>query len=217
MTVSPLPRSVRLCAILALVLGTCSGMNATSTALSLMQSAHVSTPRANGTPEELHLDEAVQALQTAQQRALRPVRGARVAVALLLSVATMFTLVIALRLLIPAGLSRRPLVRGLSTVMIAAAILRTVDGAMDFVIARKTAKPALELMRAQLAAQPPEGVNVEDATRVLNEFSAQLPNVAAAMTALLTLLVAGAFLAIGQYLRSERVLSAFPPPPESAH
>lgn len=208
-----LPAGVRLCAILALVLGTCSGMHATSNALTLLQGSEpvARTAKAPETPEQERLLEAAETLQSAHVRAVRPFRGARVLVALLLSVTTMFTLVIALRVLIPAGLSRRPLVRGLSTVMIATAFVRTVDGAMEFAIARKLSKPVMDLMRAQLMANP-RGMDAEELLRAFNETVGAMPNLYANVTAFMTLLVAGAFLGIGQYLRSERVAAAFPPP-----
>ena len=219
MSAKPLPRSVRACAILALLLGTCSGMNATTTALTLMQPPSATAPRPEKgpqSPEEERVLEALQTLHAAQTRAVRPFRGGRLATSMLLSVATMFTLVIALRLLVPAGLSRRPLVRSLSTVMMATAALRTVDGAFEFVIARNTARPALEVMRAQLALKPPEGTDAAAMTEIFNQLEPLIARAATTSSAIMTLFVAGALLGMGQYLRSARVMAAFPPPTEDA-
>jgi len=212
-TDTPLPRGVKLCAILALVLGTCSGMNATSNALGLLQSGDPisRTAKPPETPEEERVLQAAEAVQLSHSRAVRPFKGARVASALLLSVATMFTLVIALRVLVPAGLNRRRLLRTLSTVTIATAVIRTVDGAMDFVVARKTAKPILELTRARMETDPATA-NSEEVARMFNDMAGTLAGWIPMATALMTLLVAGAFLGIGQYLRSQRVMGAFPPP-----
>jgi len=206
----PLPRSVLFCALLSLFLGTCTGMTSTGEAIALSQDSvatRVAEPDAS--PEEVRLGEAITGFQEARLRAIRPFRTWKQLTLWGLSLASMLTMVTALRVLVPAGLPRAALVRGLSTAAIGAAVLRTVDGAMEFVLARRLALPMSEVWQAQMALQ----LAGQDAqTMALAEqMKAQLPGAYSGFTAVLTLVVAGSFLAVGQYLGSERIRAAFAP------
>lgn len=212
----PLPRSVLFCALLSLVLGTCTGMTSTGEAMGLAQASAappVVAPE-GASAEELRLGEAVAGFQEARIRAMRPFRPWKQLTLWGLSLASMLTMVTALRLLVPAGLPRAGLVRGLSGAAIGAAVLRTVDGAMEFVLARRLGAPMKEVWQAQMNLQ----LAGQDAQTLAfaEQMKDALPGAFSGFTAVLTLLVAGSFLAMGQYLGSGRVRAAFaePAPPQ---
>lgn len=117
-------------------------------------------------------------------------RGPRGAVLLALSFVCGLALVSAMRLLYPGGLPRSGMRRITAGALLVAGVLRTVDGAMELVIARRTAR---EIERLDLAAEIP-GMDPE---RVLSSFLVLL-------TVALTLLMVGIFVGVSQYLRSER-------------
>src|SRR5690606_30095476 len=91
----PLPTGVLICTLGALVLGTCSGMGATSQMLTLVDpaSAVVRSTQETQTDAELAVDRALTELQIARERAGRPFRSLRLVTVLLLSLSTMFCLV----------------------------------------------------------------------------------------------------------------------------
>lgn len=210
-----LPTGVLICTLGALVLGTCSGMGATSQAITLLDpSAAVARPSQETlSNEEVAVERALTELQVARERAGRPFRSLRLFTVLGLSLSTMFCLVTALRLLFPAGLQRWPLIRVLSGAAILSAVLRTLDGAFEFALRSQLADPMRRLAEAQAAAMAATTAERPPGTEDLLQQAAELvPRLGLWMAGLSTFVVAGGFLAIGQFLRRDKVRAQFAPP-----
>ena len=194
----PLPRRVRFAAVVCLVLSGLTGLFALSEVMSL---GHLSELRETKQPQLSVLgDPAVtQRAFEAQLSALEPMRESRSLVLGALSVACAFTFVAAGRLLRPGGLPLERVRRLLGGAAIAAALLRTIDGAQWAVVARRMAVTLVEALRQQPEFQAPEMAAQLEPT-VLFFMSAS--------TMLQTALVAGTFALLGTYFRSETVRQA---------
>jgi hypothetical protein len=77
---------------------------------------------------------------------------------------------------------------------IAAGILRTIDGAMSAVVGQRAGTAVAKL------SGPFEGLGASDS----EAFKSIVPSLFVTVVVLLTILFAGTFVAVGQYLRSDR-------------
>lgn len=195
-----LPAGLRNAALAAVLLSSVVGFQAMLEAASLTNlealrearptpgSALVSSPE---------LREKISAAESAAQvSALEPMASSRAFVLAALSVACGLVFVSAGRLLRPAGLPRNGMRGLLGGSALAAAVLRTIDGAQAALVARRMASALVEVLQkngdfGQLAS-------IERAPAVI---STVYLTVAVAPTAL----VAGAFVVLSTYFHSERV------------
>ncbi len=197
-TPSPLPGALRLALLLAVALGGLVSFGAArdvSMALAVdapapMEGSEATLPGLGLSPEA---QRAVWlAMISGLRGALASMSSSRIVIAMLLSSAASLVFVLALRLrwssqgprLIVAGLFGR--------VAIAAAVLRTLDGAQQLVIARTTAE---EIGKALVREAVPEAQAL--AEMVVTAYSA--------LTIGWTVLVVGLFVGLSRYVTSERV------------
>lgn len=193
-----LPRSIRLAAVLCLVLSGLTGLSAASEAMGLGQleearQAELPSAPALGDPQVL------KKVMEAQLSALESMREPRALVLGALSVACAFIFVSAARLLRPAGMPLESMRQVLGGAALVAAVLRTVDGAQWAVVVKQAAQA---LMKAGSHLPGADGVPLTP------QMQALFPMLLTLLIALHTALVAGSFLLLGQYFRSERVRSA---------
>lgn len=192
-----LPRSIRFAAFVGLVLSAFTGFFALSESMGLSRLSEFK--EASGSA---HLsivgDPAIDArISEAQFAALEPMREPRSLVLGALSVACALVFVSAGRMLRPEGLPLERMRRMLGGAAIAAAMLRTIDGAQGAVVARRMGPVLTEAMKTLPEFQGPAADHLQ-----------VLPWVVSASTVALTALVAGTFALLGQYFRSERVREA---------
>jgi hypothetical protein len=138
-------------------------------------------------------------IDEAQLSALEPLRDSRTLIMGALSVACAFVFVSAGRVLQPGGLPLERVRRMLGGATIIAALLRTIDGAQEAVVAKR-----LGLALADILLTLPEFQSSPHAS----SLKATLPGLALAITVGLTAVIAGTFAVLGQYFRSERVREA---------
>ncbi len=127
--------------------------------------------------------------------ALEHMREPRMVVLFALALACSLTFVASTRLLRPAGFPREGVRRILVWGLVAAAALRTINGAQDTVLDQGTA----EVMRQGLAL--PDGLSGTSAEEVRRMLGPAI----FLFTILRTVLVVGPFLLLSQYFRSARV------------
>lgn len=189
---SPLPRPVRNAAVGALLLAALVGFGSAqevsvlfrlSEATQEAQKAQAEIIKSLGEPE------LIEKVLGAQLSALEGLRDSRLLILLGLSTFCALGFVAALRLLRPGGLQREGVRSLLSRAALAAAALRTLDGAQLASVMRKAAGAAVE----QLSASSPESRPWE------------LVSLAVGASIGLTALMAGGFAAVAIYFRSEKV------------
>jgi hypothetical protein len=188
-----LPRGIRIAAVLCLVLSGLTGMSAVTEASSLTQfSEYKDAVLSNA--GRFGDRESNEHVLLAQFSALEPMREPRTFLLGTLAVVCAFVFVAAGRMLRPGGLPREGMRRLLGGAAILAAILRTIDGAQWMVV--------VDRMSAALVKGPfpPE----QDATSI-ELIQSVGPFVLSAGYIAVTAFVAGAFILLGQYFRSERV------------
>jgi hypothetical protein len=105
----------------------------------------------------------------------------------------------AFRLLRPGRLPLESARRLTAQSAAAAAILRTVDGAQQAVVARRVAPQLANLIVAKLSPTDPQAAQA---------LRMAAPNFSVGSMVFLTVLVAGTFCGLWQYLRSKRVQEA---------
>jgi hypothetical protein len=192
-----LPRGVRLAALLSLLIAAPMGFLALSESLTLGQLAEhreaLTTPTFS-----IVRDRALDArIAQAQYNALAPQRESRALVLGALSVACAFLFVSAGRILRPDGLPLERIRRMLAGSALAAAVLRTIEGAQTAVVAKRMAPLLIEAMKTLPAFQGP-------AAQELDAVSWIMP----ATTAVFTAFVAGSLVVLGQYFQSDSVRHA---------
>lgn len=128
------------------------------------------------------------ASQSATRSAIAGMLPWRVATAILLAIASFAVVVQAFRLRFSAATVE--FAGWLARAATAAAILRTIDGAQNLVITRQTAEGVVESMIAE---------GVKDA----RDYGALVMAMSSTASVVLSLLVVGAFLALGAYFRSD--------------
>ncbi|HME89886.1 MAG TPA: hypothetical protein VKE49_00570 [Myxococcaceae bacterium] len=197
MTAAPpekLPVGLRNACLVALVLSAVVGLLSASEALSLLHFSEfkaVPAPRVSGRLESELLEKA----REAQLGALEGMRFPRALTLCALSLTCALTFVAAGRLIRPRNVERERMRQLLVFSSIAAALLRTVDGAQGTVVARRVGL-ALGKMGSEIASLPE--VSAEDIRRMF-------PSAAIGIAVLQTALVAGAFALLWQYFRSQKV------------
>jgi hypothetical protein len=181
-----------------LVLSSFTGLFALSEALGLghlSELKEASEPRITLMADKAVTDRAFEA----QFAALEPMREPRSLVLAALSGACALVFVSAGRLLRPDGLPLERMRRLLGGASIAAALLRTIDGAQWMVVAKR-----MGIAMAEAMVTLPEFKEPEMAAQV----KVTVPLLMSGSTVLQTAFVAGAFALLGQYFRSERVRQA---------
>ncbi len=132
---------------------------------------------------------AAKAKHEAQASGLEAMRASRAFILLALTIACSLTFVAALRLLRPAGSARESARRLLATTSIACAVLRTIDGAQMAAVATRAGAAWDKVMNgSDIPGGYPEGME---------------QSVLSAATIAFTVVIAGAFVGIGSYFRSQ--------------
>jgi hypothetical protein len=188
-----LPRGIRIAAVLCLILSGLTGMSAVTEASSLTQfseykEAVLSNAGRFGDPE------SNEHVLRAQFSALEPMRELRTLLLGTLAVVCAFVFVAAGRMLRPGGLPREGMRRLLGGAAIVAAILRTIEGAQWMVV--------VDHMGAALVKGPFPEWQDPTSIELIKRFG---PSILSAGYIAMTAFVAGAFIILGQYFRSERV------------
>lgn len=192
-----LPRGLRLAAIVSLLFSAPTGFLALSESLGLGQLEEHREARA-ASSFSIVGDPAIDARITqAQYNALAPQRESRALVLGALSVACAFVFVSAGRLLRPDGLPLERMRRMLVFSTLAAAVLRTIDGAQWAVVARRMAPVMVDAMKALPGFQGAAAGELQIMTWLM-------PAISMAFTAF----VAGTFALLGQYFQSDGVRHA---------
>jgi hypothetical protein len=193
-----MPRGIRAAAWLCLVLSCFTGMLSAIEATGLVhfdeyKQAHAERPNVFGSPE------VSRRVQEAQFAALEPQRESRVLILGALSMTCAFAFVASARMLRPGGLSREGVRRMLGGTALATAALRTIDGAQWAVVVRRMSGVMAEAMVTLPEFKDPAAAE---------QVKALAPTLLFFTTALQTAVVAGAFVLLGQYFRSQRVRDA---------
>jgi hypothetical protein len=173
--------------ILCMVVSALVGMKSVQDAFSL--------PRLSEIRDEAVLDsqdqEVAKVLVEAQLRALESMGQGRAFLLGALSIAASLCFVASGRLLRPGGVPRENMRKLAAGSALVAAILRTIDGAQEAVVAGRTGRAAA---KALLAKEP-----------ILEPSLLEgLPGLLMIVTVVTTCIFAGAFAFFSQYLRSER-------------
>jgi len=194
--VTPLPRSLRLGAWAALVLGATVGMGAAQGVGMLFElEALRSAPAPKVSPmfgDEKLLRDVTEAMTRTQAQGLEDMQVSRGFILFALSMTCALTFVSALRLLRPAGVPREGVRRLLGGAALASAVLRTLDGAQLAAVSKRMGTAADRVFSASKAVpgEYPDGF-------------AMVLSVAA--TTIFTLVVVVAFLALSRYFRSSKM------------
>jgi hypothetical protein len=190
---SRLPRGISIAAVLALVLSGLTGMSAVMEASSLTQFAEYKEAvlaNAGRFGDQVSNEHVL----LAQFSALEPMREPRAVLLVLMAMVCSFVFVAAARMLRPGGMPREGMRRLLSGSAILAAILRTIDGAQWMVV--------VDRMSAALVKGPFPSWQDPASIELIQRFG---PFVLSAVYIGMTAFVAGGFVMLGQYFRSERV------------
>ena len=188
-----LPGRLRLASFLSVVLSGLCGLLSAWEGFSLSRFAELKQAQ----PPIKYLPDPVLAeqLRASQVLALEQMREPRMVVLFALALACSLAFVASMRLLRPAGLPREGVRRILVWALVAAAALRTIDGAQAAVVYRSAA----EVLRRGLTLPPSlSGASAE-------EVRGLVAPTAFAVAILQTALVVGPFLLLSQYFRSARV------------
>jgi hypothetical protein len=190
---SRLPRGIHLAAVLSLLLAGVIGMSTVMelsrlAQLSEYKEAILSTP---GAQAENALNVQLLLAQFTAESSMRETRSFLLGA---LAVACAFAFVAAARLLRPGGLPREGMRRLLSWATLLAGILRTIDGAQFQVV--------LDHMGAALVKGPFPSQWPAEQIEVIKQYG---PAVLTWFYQGVTAVVAGSFVLLGQYFRSERV------------
>lgn len=195
------PWDLRLVAVLCTIVSVLVGLGASSGAMQAMQ------PRAgieHGSPMGgPAVDAAFTHLVEVQAQALEPMRASRALILFTLSICTGITLIGGIRLVRPGGLPREGIRRLTAATALVAAVLRTLDGAQELALTRRTASAAFEY--GMLVSQ---SLFQSLAMKAESGDQQAWTTVMLGMSVLLTAAVAGSFLALWHYLGTQRVKDA---------
>jgi hypothetical protein len=148
-------------------------------------------------PDQERIDSAAQKEPQVLASTLESMRDVRALTLISLSIACALTFVGASRMLKPFGLPREGVRRLLAGSALAAGILRTIDGAQWAVVVKRQAA----LLASAFASLPSN----TDEAKVFRTFAPVIPAMSLFGSVLWTLIMAGAFLLVSQYFRSETV------------
>ena len=202
-----LPRGVRVAALICFVLASLTLFRSLQDLVLLTHledvRAWLDTPAA-GRPAAFSTDpELERRAMEAQLSALEPMRGPRALTLVALAGACFLCIGAAGHLLRRAGpLPREGMRQLLGRAALVAAFLRTVDGAQLTVVWQRMGQ-----VGAELVDRVPAVAQLEDPA-LIQQLQTSLPSFFAAAAIVHTVLVAGGFLALAQYFRSERVRAA---------
>lgn len=192
-----LPRGVRIAALISLLFAAPLGFLSLSESLTLGQLAE-HRDALTTSPFSLVDDPALDArIAQAHYDALAPLRESRALVLGILSVVSAFLFVSAGRILRPDGLPLERIRRMLAGSALAAAVLRTIDGAQYAVVAKRMAPFLIEVMKTQPAFQGTAAGELEAVAWIMP-----------ATTMVSTAFVAGSLVVLGQYFQSDSVRQA---------
>lgn len=193
-----LPWHLRLAAWACLVFSGLVGLGASGDLARLFTLSAETTPPV---PPAAQVDPVLfERMWTLQRQALESMQGTR---ALLMSALVAFSglsLVGAARMLWPAGMSREAVRRLLANTLLVVGVLRTIDGAQQASITRKVGAALADFHPAASAAMDKE---------VVAFFQRYMPTVFLAFSIGWTVLMAGSFVVLSQYLGSQRVRQLF--------
>ncbi len=192
-----LPRGLRLAAVLCVVLSAFSGFFALNEAVELIQLEHLREASRHPTASALGDPALVARISEARFAALESMREPRGLLLGALSVSCSLVFVAAWRLLRPDGMRLEGMRRMLGGATLVTAVLRTLDGAQEAVVARRMGPATAEALRAMSFFQ--------DSDVALLQGSPWLFSVG---TGVLTALLAGTYSVLAQYFRSEHVRQA---------
>lgn len=193
---SGLPRGINIAAVLCLIL---SGLTGMSSAMEATNLSHLSDLREQTPRMAVFGDPAVvERVFHAQLSALEPMREPRALILGSLAVACALVFVAAARMLRPGGLPREGMRRLLGGAAIAAAVLRTLDGAQWMVVVKRASATMAEAMGSlpEFRAAPAE------------QLKTTVHFLLSGATVAQTAFIAGAFVLLAQYFQSERVRQA---------
>lgn len=190
---SKLPRGIHIAAVLSLLLAGVIGMSTVMELSRLAQLSEYKEAILTGPGAQAENALNVQLL-LAQFNAEGSMREARSFLLGSLAVACAFAFVAAARILRPGGLPREGMRRLLSWASLLAAVLRTIDGAQFQVV--------LDHMGAALVKGPFPSQWPAEQLEVIKQYG---PAVMTWFYQGVTAVVAGSFVLLGQYFRSERV------------
>lgn len=195
----PLPWHARTALLTCTLLAALVGVGASGEIAQLRHLSEVpSLSRPLVQPETEQQAEAMKQAEEVRRASMFGMRSSRLAVLTLLCIACSVTFLTVLRLWRPLGLPRGGVLRLASFAALGCALLRTIDGAQDAVIFRRYASA---LAQALSQGSTPAVLDPEVAKLTAN--------LQMAVHVGLTALVAGAFLALSQYFRSQRAQKLF--------
>ena len=189
-----LPRELRAAAWVALVLSALVGLASAGETQVLVEIHEVKAAASSSKPSFPGDPRMQEAMARAQIQALESMRGPRIAVLVALSFACGLVLVSSARFLWPGPLSRDAMRRIAGGAAIASGVLRTIDGAMTAVVGQRAGAAVAKL------SGPLEGLGASES----EWFKSMAPVLISGGMIALTVFFAGAFIAVGQYLRSDR-------------
>jgi hypothetical protein len=178
-----LDRSTRWMTLLCLALSFGLTMRSVQEAILLPRMAEVRDEISQESPPLLGTVESTRALWDARISAVSPMREAREWVLMLMAVSSSLCFVGAMRYLRPNGLPRPRIATLLTRASFVTAILRTVDGAQEAVVASRTAR---------LAGPELLALNSTDSEQ-LRAILPLLPSLLVGASVVMTVLIAGAY------------------------
>lgn len=189
---APLPRPVKRAAIALLVLSIIGAVGSMTELLSLSALEEQTSPTFSLTSNP-GLQRQIEVQFTATRRALLGMQTSRSAILLSQALACLLVFVLASRLLRPYDIPRDRVRRFLGWAALGVAVLRTLDGAQRAVVARRVGEATGEVLLDPELTGLPWGSLMVTASVVQ------------------TTAIAGAYLLLSMYFRSEKVRQAIEP------
>lgn len=186
-----LPREFRVAVWIAVIVGGLVGFGASSGAMTAISPPDLADVlKTTATVSDPLVRQMTEVAVRTEYEMSQSLRGPRASVLLLLSMVCGLVVVSGMRLLYPAGVPRGGMRRITGGALILAGVLRTVEGAIQLVVARRT---AAALSKVDLPNQIPD---VDPASLVSGMM--------VTITVGWTVVIVGALVGVAQYLRSER-------------
>jgi len=194
----PLPWKARAALLVCTLLAGLVGLSASEDMVRLRRLSEVQLllPRS-----PLISAEVMKQAEEVARASLFGMRGPRMVVLALLTIACTATFIAVLRVWKPLGLPRAGVLKLTSFAALACGLLRTIEGAQQAVIVRRIA--------FVLAAGVGQGSEAIPDPEVARAFARLLPDLEVAAHVAWTLLIAGTFVTLSQYFRSPRARELF--------